>query len=741
MKNIPIPTVNAYKKQLISKVESVIKRMRWKAFFFLKDKDSDKEKDDEEINVSKFGFKTRKCPPQVSEMIDFENDILRIIETIKFKKTSNSFLQKLGTDARSIHKSEALYVPADKTRNYYKMNKLNYEKILRENITKNYRKAKEHTIDEINSEAKNISSNLGIDDRMDILAMKQAYITLKDHKENFENNPTCRLINPTKSEIGRVSKEILDTINATIKKSINVNQWQNSAAVIEWFKDIRNKQECTFINFDIVNFYPTISEDLLMKAINYAKQYTNISENSVSIIMHSRKSLLCDKNVPWEKRNNKNLFDVTMGSYDGAEVCELVGLLILSELSKIKEVHKIGLYRDDGLSVIRNLSGGKVERIKKKICEVFRHLGLKITIEANLKIVNFLDITLNLQNGKYSPYKKPNDHPIYVHYQSNHPPAIIKHIPASVSKRLSSLSSDQGIFKKAAPYYEAALKESGYTEKLAYMSDKETTKKTRKRKRKIIWFNPPFSKNVQSNIGRQFLNLLAKHFPPESKLHKIFNKGTVKVSYSCMKNMTSVVKSHNNKIINMNNNQDATAKLCNCRNKDACPLNGNCLVNSVVYKATVTSSKEDPKAYIGLTENAFKTRYGNHKQSFNNRCKANSTELSKYIWHLKETNSEYDIKWSILSSASAYTNATKKCDLCLTEKLLITNETKQNLLNKRSELISKCRHENKYYLANYKNVIHLITQRMPTERQRASEVTRLKQQSASSSNCAQCTSV
>ena len=320
-----------------------------------------------------------------------------------------------------------------------------------------------------------------------------------------------------------------------------------------------------------------------------------------------------------------------------------------------------------------------------------------------MKIVNFLDITLNLNNGKYYPYRKPNDHPVYVHRQSNHPPTIIKHLPSTISRRLSDISCDEDAFKKAAPYYESALKKSGYAEDLVYISEEKRTKK--QRKRNIIWFNPhlTFSKNVKTNIGRTFLLLIMKHFPPDSKLNKIFKKGNVKVSYGCMKNMTSIIKSSNNKILEVNKKHNPTLSKCNCNKKNVCPLEGKCEISSVIYQAEVISDNKDTKIYIGLTENAFKIRMANHKQSFNNRGIANSTELSKCIWKLKDGNNAYDIKWSILTSAAAYKNTTKICDLCLTEKLCIINATKSSLLNKRSELISKCRHENKYYLMNYNN--------------------------------------
>ena len=250
------------------------------------------------------------------------------------------------------------------------------------------------------------------------------------------------------------------------------------------------------------------------------------------------------------------------------------------------------------------------------------------------------------------------------------------------------------------PLYNSALKASGYSEQIKYMNNENTGRKKRNRRRNIIWFNPPFSKSVQSNIGRTFLRIIKKHFPPSSKLHQIFNSHCLKLSYSCMENVGSLVKSHNKKVAA---HQPGTPEdLCNCRTKAKCPLGGCCQTRSIVYNAKVTSENGTSAKYIGLTENAFKTRYSNHIQSFTHKKYENSTELSKYIWNLKCKNQPSEISWSILSHAQAYTNATKRCNLCLTEKLCIMNADKSSLLNSRSELISKCRHENKYYLSNFR---------------------------------------
>ena len=128
----------------------------------------------------------------------------------------------------------------------------------------------------------------------------------------------------------------------------------------------------------------------------------------------------------------------------------------------------IGLYRDDGLAVFKSTSGPQSEKIKKTFQKMFKNKGLDIIINCNMKIVNYLDVTLNLNDGSYRPYKKPNDETNYIHVNSDHPPSILKQLPVSIEKRLSSLSSSKEIFEETAPYYEKYLSNCQYREKLNY---------------------------------------------------------------------------------------------------------------------------------------------------------------------------------------------------------------------------------------------------------------------------------
>ena len=200
------------------------------------------------------------------------------------------------------------------------------------------------------------------------------------------------------------------------------------------YKSLPNKCKFAFISFDVVEFYPSITEDLLRRALDFASSYVNISPGDRQIIIRAKISLLFNNETPWQKKNFSTLFDVTMGSYDGAETCELVGCYLLSQLTKIPEID-IGLYRDDGLAVI-NQTPQKIEKIKKEICKIFAQNNLRITIEANKKIVNFLEVTLDLTTGRFKPFSKPATTPLYVHSKSNHPPSIIRNIPEAINKRL-----------------------------------------------------------------------------------------------------------------------------------------------------------------------------------------------------------------------------------------------------------------------------------------------------------------
>ena len=158
----------------------------------------------------------------------------------------------------------------------------------------------------------------------------------------------------------------------------------------------------------------------------------------------------------------------------------------------------------------------------------------------------------------FKPYNKTNNIPRYVNAKSNHPLSVLKEIPKSVSKHVSSNSCNEQVFNAAAPFYNDILDKCGYSKKLSFEKEQYTHER-RNRGRNIIWYNPPFNKNVKTDIAKQFLYLFDKHFGRNHKYHKIFNCNNVKISYSCMDNVKNIISSHDKKIINSGN--EANSKM------------------------------------------------------------------------------------------------------------------------------------------------------------------------------------
>ena len=325
---------------------------------------------------------------------------------------------------------------------------------------------------------------------------------------------------------------------------------------------------------------------------------------------------------------------------------------------------------------------------------MFSEQGLKITAEANIKTVDFLDATFNLEEGTYSPFNKPNNTPEYVHRLSNHPPSVLKNIPEGVNRRLSSISSNEEIFNKATPIFQQALEKSGHSYKLKFNPPKQTKVPTRNRKRKIIWFNPPYSLAVKTNIGKEFLKLIDRCFPQGHPLRKIINRQTVKVSYSATHNIQRIISGKNAKILKINK---TPGKLCNCRKDSPCPLDGKCQEKNIIYKATVTQTNRTPKTYIGNTSTEFKKRLAVHKHSFKNSEK-DQTSLSRYIHEMKTQGIESTVTWEILDRGAPFSPVSEKCDLCTKEKFHILAQANPNQLNSRSEIFANCMHKKSFLL-------------------------------------------
>ena len=172
---------------------------------------------------------------------------------------------------------------------------------------------------------------------------------------------------------------------------------------------------------------------------------------------------------------------------------------------------------------------------------------------------------------------------------SNHPPAVIKNIPAGINRRLSTISSSKELFDQRE------LDRNGYQFKLHF---EPPTKKKRCRSKKALWFNPPYSINIKTNVGAKLLTLLDKHFPFGHPLHSLLNRKTVKVSYKCLPNIASILAKNNSKVLNADKGPNAQEK-CNCRKKQECPMPGKCQTTSLIYQASV-KTEEKTETYVGL---------------------------------------------------------------------------------------------------------------------------------------------
>ena len=295
------------------------------------------------------------------------------------------------------------------------------------------------------------------------------------------------------------------------------------------------------MQFDIIDFYPTISKNILIDSINYARKYVGITKEQNDIILACRKTVLKNNESTWVKRGSEN-FDVPMGGgYDSSQIADLVGLYILDILNKIITSEQIGLYHGDGLIYIPNSNGPNSSSIQKKIIIAFKLLGFKIEVSSNNDIVHFLDVTLDLSNNTYKPFIKMDQCPSYITVNSNHPKTIIKQVTKAVNLRIRTLSANKKIFQESSKIYMDALKNSGFKdiftnkeENIPNASNKERNKEygLKNRKRKIIWFNPPFCRQASINIGKYFLKLIDKHFKHDNILHKIFNRKTLKINIS-----------------------------------------------------------------------------------------------------------------------------------------------------------------------------------------------------------------
>ena len=191
-------------------------------------------------------MKSNKCLPQVKELIPFEDDLIDLVKNIKFRKVRNDFQMKLHEDLRKVRSSKKTLTFADKTSNMYQLEKEEYRHLLQNAVTTTYKKSNKETERRINCEGIKYAKEADILDKVEVNGTANCFLTLKDHKENFLNYPTTRLINPSKNEIGRISQQILDQINSKLREILKVNEWKNAASVINWFEKLKVKVHTNF---------------------------------------------------------------------------------------------------------------------------------------------------------------------------------------------------------------------------------------------------------------------------------------------------------------------------------------------------------------------------------------------------------------------------------------------------------------------------------------------------------------
>ena len=288
LKNIHLPSEIEYRKKLVSQTEKFMRRFRWHAYFTLlwingEPQDEDTEFLDEN-STKNYGFRSKSKPLFVKELEKFEHDLFELIKNIRFRSLNNDFLNSLKSDIQKLRSTKNVFLPADKTRNMYAISKPGYQKLLFQNITKSYMKTSMVTVNNSDIKSAKIAKDLGLENRMTRHTMNNSHILLKDTKPEFMDRMPCRLINPSKSSVQKVSKEILDEINMVIRSKTGHNQWKNTNAVLTWFKSLNDKASLRFFKFDVCEFYPSITAKLLNKALKFASKYVVIPENHINVI-------------------------------------------------------------------------------------------------------------------------------------------------------------------------------------------------------------------------------------------------------------------------------------------------------------------------------------------------------------------------------------------------------------------------------------------------------------------------
>ena len=213
-----------------------------------------------------YGLRSLSSPKPVKEVTPFENELISLVKNIRYRKVRNHFQNQQQEDLTRMKASNKTMTFADKTTSIYRLTREEHEKILNDSITATYKKASNNIKKKINPVGKQVLRNNKVLKRMQTNRENNCFISLKDHKEKFQNNPTVRLINPAKNELGKISKVILYRINKNIWEKLQFNQCKNTSTVIDCFITIPAKHLHSFVIFDIKDFYPSIKEKIINKS-------------------------------------------------------------------------------------------------------------------------------------------------------------------------------------------------------------------------------------------------------------------------------------------------------------------------------------------------------------------------------------------------------------------------------------------------------------------------------------------
>ena len=356
-------------------------------------------------------------------------------------------------------------------------------------------------------------------------------------------------------------------------------------------------------------------------------------------------------------------------------------------LTRIVGPQQVGLYRDDGLLCVPSGGGPLGSSMQGGIVGAFKFLGFEIEISSNIKVANFLDVTLDLSDNSYGPFIEPNRNPSYIDVSSNRPRNMIGQVPRAVDLRVGGLSANEGIFGESGGRYVEALGDSGFREDFGYLEQDVATEFAGEssgyvqgdRKGGIVWFGPPFCGLANVDVGKYFLRLIDKHFEQDNILHKVFDGRALKVSYSCTNDISQVMSSHSDELVNKFHNRVSGSDIngekieCDCGSQSDCPVSGLCSLDGVVYRAIVCPREDisGGRYCVGVSSTGFGIGYGGRGCSFSHEHQRDQAALSEHYWGLKNKGLAPDIQWSILKGSSTPKSFDSRCGLCLEEKIHI----------------------------------------------------------------------